>query len=105
MIECDDEQAKNQNKSREKSFTITSLNLQMNYITKLIIDNFNLQTNKIRLFNCFGLEIHDNYDLGHYYKSEYNSNILFFTNFGENFESKNIMRIYNIQNKLGEVNK
>jgi hypothetical protein len=79
-------------------------NLSKFYITSEIAINAKLNAKKIRLFNFIGLEIIDDSDLIYYNYPKERNRIIFFTFHNENFQNKDIMKVFNLQTKIGEVN-
>ena len=57
---------------------------------------------KIRLFSPTGSEIIDESDVQYFYSSKEHFHALFFTQRNENFNSKHLLELYDLEHKLGE---
>jgi hypothetical protein len=89
-----------QTELRDKLLLIKSDNLTIINIVENISTEFEV-TKKIKLYTNTGLEVKDDSDL--YYLIQGEERVIFFTKEKEIFENTNVLRLFHLQEKIGEV--
>jgi len=82
-------------------FTLNTFNISL--LKSKLSQKFEVKQNKIRMFNFYGLEVCDDSDL-HCFEGKYNfENTLFLVDQNVNFDSRFILKMFEIKKKLGQV--
>jgi hypothetical protein len=87
---------------REDKISILKEFVSLRTLAHQITESFEINR-KIRLFNFAGLEIMDDSDLNCFMNGSEKHHVVFFNKNREPFDNKNIMRIFKLKEKLGEV--
>jgi hypothetical protein len=91
-------------KLREKAISLMREAVSINNLITAISNYFEV-SRKIRIFNFAGLEIMEESDLNRFMEGTEKHKVIFFLRNQETFENKNIMRLFKLKRKLGEVKK
>jgi hypothetical protein len=104
FVECSSLELKQE--LRDFTITLNSDKLQLNNVNNILYEKLG---RKMRLYNFYGIEIIDDSDLDIYIKER--NKVIFFTKSknvlnlaSEIFQNKNILRLFKLKKKLGEVN-
>jgi hypothetical protein len=85
---------------KDKTITVNNDSLTIQNISEEIMKTFSVNR-KIKLFNNQGLEVQDDSDL--YYLFRTVEKVIFFIRDKDVFENTNLLRLYNLEQKIGEV--